>query len=456
MRLINLTSGLPFKAAWRAALLFLLLSIAAGAVLIDAVENTLIDELQAQVDVETALFTEIYRERGRSGLLEALQVISATPEVPKNLSGLLAGNGLSLIGPVSRLPEFVGTKRHEVTYMTAGKMSGVYVLSVRKLDESTLVVGHSDRNVLLAKKRLTIWMLSFIAWITLMILAIGLWASRASLHRLDRMETALRQVGDGDLSARLPLYKDNDQFDRVSHRVNQNLDHLEHAVSGMKATVTALAHDLKTPLSHVQIALYAAADNAEGGGDPLPKIEAALRETENLNGIFESIMRITRIRAKSDKNHFACVSLQKLAEKSFEFLKPLSEANEQVLCLEIDRCLGAEDNLPVPGDEGMLLQAIINLVKNAVVHAGQGATITIAVSKSAIEVRDNGTGVDEKDLDRLVHFFARGDAARGTEGSGLGLALVKAVADHHNAELLLKNLHPGFLVRLAFMPKNPV
>ena len=455
MRLTNLTSGLPFKAAWRAALLFLLLSMAAGAVLIDAVENALIDELQAQVDIETALFSEIYRERGRGGLLEALQVISDTPDAPKNLTGLLAANGLSLIGPVSRLPEFVGTKRNEVAYMTAGQMSGVYVLNVQKLDESTLVVGHSDRNVLLAKKRLTLWMLSFIGWITLMILAIGLWTSRASLQKLDAMEAALRQVGEGDLSARLPLHDDNDQFDRVSHRVNQNLQHLEHAVSGMKATVTALAHDLKTPLTHVQIALYAAADNAESGSNPLPKIEAALRETENLNSIFESIMRITRIRAKPDKNNFARVSLHKLAEKSLEFLKPMSEANEQVLCLEIDRCLGLEDNLPVQGDEGMLLQAIMNMVKNAVVHAGHGATITIAVSESAIQVRDNGTGVDEKDVGRLVDFFARGDAARGTEGSGLGLALVKAVADHHGAELLLKNLHPGFLVRLDFMPKNP-
>ena len=444
MPLNSFTSGLPFKAAWRAALLFSLLSIAAGAALVNAVGNTLMEELGSQVEVETALLAEIYRERGKDGLLQALQAISIKPDAPIKLTSLLGADGLSLIGPVSRLPEFVGTQRREVNVLTAGRMSGSYILNVSKLDESTLVVGHSDKTVQMARKRLIIWMLGFVGWITLMILAIGLWASRKSLQRLDGMEEALRRVSAGDISARLPLYNDNDQFDRVSDRVNQNLEHLEHVISGMKATVTALAHDLKTPLSHVQIALYGAADNAESGADPMPKIEEALHETENLNGIFEAIMRITRIRATPDRRNFSMVSLQKLASKTVEFLKPLSEANNQILRLDFD------SDKAVDGDEGMLLQATMNLVKNAVVHAGDGATINIIVSESAISVRDTGEGVKEDDLDQLVEFFVRGDQARGSEGSGLGLALVKAVADHHDAQLVLENLKPGFLARIEF------
>ena len=444
MRLNSFTSGLPFKAAWRAALLFLLLSIAAGAALVNAVGNTLLEELGSQVEVETALLAEIYRERGKDGLLQALQAISVKPDAPIKLTSLLGADGLSLIGPVSRLPEFVGTQRREVNVMTAGRISGSYILNVSKLDESTLIVGHSDKTVQIAEKRLIVWMLGFIGWITLMILALGLWASRKSLQRLDNMEAALRKVSDGDISARLPLYNDNDQFDRVSDRVNKNLDQLEHVISGMKATVTALAHDLKTPLSHVQIALYGAADKAERGADPLPNIEEALHETQNLNGIFESIMRITRIRATPDQRKFSAVSLQKLASKTLEFLKPLSEANAQSLRLTI------ESDKAVEGDEGMLLQATMNLVKNAVVHAGRGATIDIVVAEHAISVSDTGEGVQDNDLDRLVEFFVRGDAARGSEGSGLGLALVKAVADHHDARLLLENLNPGFLARIDF------
>lgn len=447
MRLTNLTAGLPFKATWRSALLFLLLSTVAGALLVQAVENTLIHELRAQIEVEASLFTEIYDERGKDGLLKALQDISstATADVSLKLTGLVGGDGLSLVGPVSRLPDFIGTRRHEVTYLTAGKVSGVYVLNVRKLDEVTLIVGHSDQTVRLAKNRLIIWMFGFISWIVVMILVIGLWTSRLSLRRLDAMEEALRQVGEGELSARLPIYNDDDQFDRVAERVNENLDHLEHAVTGMKATVTALAHDLKTPLTHVQIALYAAADKVESSADPLPDIEEALQETENLNGIFESIMRITRIRATPDKRGFTPVSLVMLAEKTVEFLKPLSEANAQTLLLEFNHAQ------PVSGDEGMLLQAIMNIVKNAVVHSGEGTTITLIVSEHAFTVRDTGSGVAQNELAGLVDFFVRGDSARGSEGSGLGLALVKAVADHHDADLVLENLGPGFQVHLEFM-----
>ena len=444
MRLANLTSGLPFKAALWATLVFWMVCLGAGAVLIKSIETSLVYELQAQAEGEAVLLAEIYQETGQKGLAEAMRATARSIPPPERLAGLFDDNGISLVGPISLMPDFVGTVRREISSLTVGKVSGGYVLHVAALNKWTLVVGRSDRPVVLARARLTLGLIAFAAFVALALLALGLWASHVSLQRLEGMEAALRRVGGGDTGARLPVHGSDDQFDRVSIRVNQNLDHLERAVTGMKETASAIAHDLKTPLSHVQIALHEAADAVEHDQDPLPKIETALQETEGLNGIFEAVLRISHIRANAGNTGFAPVSLTDIAEKTVEFLGPLAEQNHQTLTLERD---GAS---PVHGDVGMIQQAVVNLVKNAIVHAGHDAQIDLRISARSLEVRDTGPGVQDVELERLLEPFARADAARGSEGSGLGLALVKAVADHHGASLILRNLLPGFSVTLIF------
>nr|WP_254868483.1 HAMP domain-containing sensor histidine kinase [Phaeobacter sp. HF9A] len=222
----------------------------------------------------------------------------------------------------------------------------------------------------------------------------------------------------------------------------------------MKATASAIAHDLKTPLSHVQYALHAAADASAAGQDPLAHIETALQETEELNGIFEAVLRISRIRATRDHSGFEMVDLDVIAEKTIEFMTPLAEQHDQSLTLETTHPAA------IFADKGMVQQALVNLVKNAVTYAGEAAQITIVLSDRKIAVQDNGPGVPDQDPKQLLEPFTRADSARSTEGSGLGLALVNAVAERHNALVSIKNLDPGFSVTLIFndtkAPSPPV
>ena len=100
----------------------------------------------------------------------------------------------------------------------------------------------------------------------------------------------------------------------------------------------------------------------------------------------------------------------------------------------------------------MLQQALVNLVSNACTHAGRGATIVVEVAQDAqgpiLSVSDDGPGIPEEDRDKVLEPFARLDQARTTPGSGLGLALVKAVADHHGGALELSDAKPGLRVEL--------
>ncbi|WP_371168873.1 HAMP domain-containing sensor histidine kinase [Aliiroseovarius sp. 2305UL8-7] len=449
MRLGNLTTGQPFKVALRALLVFLLIYTVASVLLVRAVKDTLSVELKTQTEAEILLLSEIFEAEGKAGLIATLNEMERAIKPPERVAGLIDQSGFSLTGPISVLPDFVGVTERQITAMTGGAISGSYFLNVRKLDRMSLIVGRNGAPVDRATQRLIIGLAVVGLTIGAIILGLGLWASRTSLARLDAMDAALRRVAEGETDARLPILSRNDQFDRVSVRMNHKLDRLSRLMGGMKATASAIAHDLKTPLSHTQIALNEAADAVESGGDPLPKIEAALGEVENLNSVFDSMLRITRIQANPDKSRFTSVDLRKLAEDVVEFMRPFADEQQQGIVLQ------AAD-VQVPGDAPMIKQALVNLVKNASVHAGTGARITVGLEGQGdhicLSVEDNGPGIPEGDREKVLEPFTRLDRARTTPGSGLGLALVQAVCEHHNADLSLSDAQPGLRVAM-FFPK---
>ncbi len=441
MRPGDLIAGQPFKAALRMLAVFLALFVLAGWLLFTSVTNSITEELTAQVTSEAVLLQDIYQASGIDGVRTSLDDLARIP-VPGRTASLFDAGGISLTGPVSVLPDIVGVEQRDMSRLTAGRIKGQYILTLRRLDQFALLVGRDARPVEVAEARLLAGLVGFGAVLCVVALGLGLRASRRSMQRLMEMEQALAQYSGGDMDARLPVIA-QDQFDRVSGQMNRNLDRLSRLVGGYRTTASAIAHDLKTPLSHAQIALYEAADAADAGQNALPEIEEALRATETLNGVFDTMLRISQIETRT-KWAMAPVDLGAVVRKVGGFMAPMAEAQEQALELDTARA-GT-----VQGDAGMIEQALVNMVKNAVLHAGRGARITICADGPVLEVADTGPGVTETDLSRLLEPFARGDAARTHEGSGLGLALVRAVADRHGAGILLRNTTPGFAVKISF------
>jgi signal transduction histidine kinase len=100
------------------------------------------------------------------------------------------------------------------------------------------------------------------------------------------------------------------------------------------------------------------------------------------------------------------------------------------------------------GDRDLLLQAVANLLDNAVKFTPPGGRVTLAARRGAeglveVEIADDGPGLDAADRARAGERFFRADAARATPGSGLGLSLVRAVAMLHGGELRLADARPG-------------
>jgi signal transduction histidine kinase len=154
-------------------------------------------------------------------------------------------------------------------------------------------------------------------------------------------------------------------------------------------------------------------------------------------------MRVARIEASQGREGFEAFNLGELAREVAEIFGPVVEDNAKTIILDV------ADPATLQADQKMLIQAMAHLIQNAIVHGG--SQITLFANGTSIVVSDDGDGVDPSHFEDMIKPMVRLDAARNSDGSGLGLALVRAVADRHNARLQLAQEKPrGLRVTINF------
>jgi signal transduction histidine kinase len=146
----------------------------------------------------------------------------------------------------------------------------------------------------------------------------------------------------------------------------------------------------------------------------------------------------------AQKSAFGELDLSALTRSVGEAYQPAAEDSGHKLDIRI------ADGVHLTGDRQLLAQMISNLVENALRHTPAGSTVSLALERAAggfaIEVADNGPGIPEAERGKVFDRFYRLDRSRSTAGSGLGLALVKAIAGLHGLTIDLVDRAPGLAV----------
>ena len=271
----------------------------------------------------------------------------------------------------------------------------------------------------------------------LAILGFGGMTAYAAQRRFDRIAQTLRHLADGDLNARTGIRRDKDDLDSLAANLDHTADRLDTLIAQTRHLGANIAHDLRTPLARLRSNL----EQLSGGDDAA--LEGAFDESERMAQIIDAIMRIARIEASKDNSGFEHIDLGTLVREVFEIFDAVVE--DQHKHLEFNDVTPAT----VFADKQLLVQALANLIQNAITYGGD--KITIFANKTVIGVTDNGQGVTADQYDHIIRPMARLDAARQSEGAGLGLAMVKAIADRHGATLKLgKNDPSGLCVAIIF------
>jgi signal transduction histidine kinase len=237
-----------------------------------------------------------------------------------------------------------------------------------------------------------------------------------------------------------------DDFDRLSQTLNQMLDRIGELMASLREVSANIAHDLKTPLARLRQRLEVA--QARPGGADRHALEDAVAQVNEILSTFEALLRIAQIEAGTRRAGFARVDLSEVFATIADAFAPAAEDAGKRLTATI------APDLAFIGDRELITQMLANTVDNAIRHTGSGTRIAIALHRDATGIigciSDNGPGVPAEERDRIFERFRRLPQSRTVPGSGLGLSLVKAVADIHGIALAVEDAKPGLRLVMRF------
>ena len=323
-----------------------------------------------------------------------------------------------------------------------------YRVYASDLNREHLVVGLSNADL----DDLSEIILTGFGWSALAVImaaiAAGTWIASRLQRRLSDVTSTLHRVAGGDLSTRLAVSGRGDDLDLISGEINQTLGRLGALVEAMRQVSADIAHELRTPLNRLRIHIETAARNAAVSAPVEEDLAAAIAQSEAIDQTFSALLRIAQIEAGARREKFAPVDLAALLGDVGDVYAEVSEdAGQSLLC-------DVAGSAWVAGDKELLTQTFANLIENAIRHCSAGTAITCKVraegSRVTASVADTGPGIPTEERELVLRRLYRLEKSRTTEGTGLGLSLVKAVADLHGAELALADAMPGLRVELQF------
>lgn len=449
---VSVFSGSAFRTAVFAAVAVLATLTVAAVGAFYFVRQALEHEIAGQILAEQVMLREIYEKGGEAALIRTISEINNPVALSQRAIGAFGPGGLKLAGNIRTAPSITNFQRANLIIDGEGGRTRPYYVHTALFDRIVLVIGHDLSLVTATERRLALALIGSGLLAGAVILLIGYGASHRSLLKLSDLEATLDHVSQGDTAIRVPTGAGNDQIDRIARRVNVHLDRLSGLMVTTRSTVAAIAHDLKTPLSRAHLSLQSARTLIDEGEDPRGALEDTEAELERLGAIFDTVLRISRIETAANAVDFAPFDLAPLIADLAETFAPVAEERGQTLSF-----LQPETAVPpVSGDARMVRQMIVNLIQNAINHGPAGNAVEIALGAHdgacTLDVADHGPGIREDERAKVFDPFYRSDSSRTGDGSGLGLALVKAIAGRHGIAVELADNAPGLKVRLHFPP----
>ena len=277
---------------------------------------------------------------------------------------------------------------------------------------------------------------------------VGLVTSRGYLKRIEAVnETTRTIIEGGDITARIPVQGTQDEFDRLAANLNAMLARIQALMEGLRQVSADIAHDLRTPLTHLRQRLEVARSQAVSVPDYDALVDATIADTDAILKTFAALLRIAQVEAGTRRTGFTELSLSELCAAIAEIYGPVAEDNGQQIRASL------APNVWTRGDRELLTQLLANLVENAIRHTPSGTRISLTLRldhNPCIVVADDGPGIPAAIRPHVFQRFFRGDHSRSSDGTGLGLSLVRAVADLHEIRIDLQDNNPGLRVSLSF------
>jgi signal transduction histidine kinase len=304
-----------------------------------------------------------------------------------------------------------------------GRQLVLVVGSTRQNNAETL---HSFRTELLVVGPIALVLASLVGY-----LLAGL-----SLRQVESMRRRAETISAETPGERLPVPETGDELERLGTTLNEMLGRLETALEREREFVADAGHELRTPLALLRTELELALRQGTTVEELRDAILVSSREADRLSQLAEDLLLIARV----DRGRLPLRTEEIAVDELFESIVTRFDlqARETGKSLRAVPARGAT----VDGDPIRLQQALGNLVDNALRYGG--TTIRLEADDRGLHVRDDGPGFPPAFLPHAFERFSRADgAARGAGGAGLGLSIVRAIAEAHGGSAQVANANGG-------------
>ncbi|HLP62395.1 MAG TPA: ATP-binding protein [Candidatus Deferrimicrobium sp.] len=280
----------------------------------------------------------------------------------------------------------------------------------------------------------------------------GFFILTKALQPVKAVVHAAREITTEDLSLRIDSKNRKDEIGELITTFNRMISRLEHSVIQLKQFSSDASHDLKTPLTIIRGEIEIALRKNRSSKDYIKTLTSVREEAGKLETIIDNLLFLSRLDSPAQRLSLKPVPLDEIILNVFEKAEQL--ANKKGIIFII----GEMEPTLIRGDVILLSRLVMNILDNAIKYTPAGGRVEISLEKTGenvfLIVHDTGVGIPGDSLPYIFDRFYQVDKSRSqrSQGSGLGLSIVKKIADIHTAVVDVQSeVNKGTAVRVRFM-----
>src|SRR5438445_933802 len=261
----------------------------------------------------------------------------------------------------------------------------------------------------------------------------GSFLAYRALRPVRNLIQTIRSVSTGRMDARVPTSQTRDELDELVVLFNSMLEKIETLIKGMRGSLDAVAHDLRTPLARLRGTAEMALRSEPSRDKSREALADCVEEADRILTMLNTLMDISEAETGAMKLHLEEMSISDLIKDTVELYAHVAEDKK------VSLHTSSPNDLLLTADANRMRQVMANLMDNAVKYTPSGGRIDLEAfqrdHQAVITIKDTGIGISSEDAPKIWRRLSRGDQGRSQRGLGLGLSLVKAVVQAHDVHI---------------------
>jgi len=286
---------------------------------------------------------------------------------------------------------------------------------------------------------------------TLLLIVLSYYIAGKILNPINVINRMARDINDRSLNQRIPLGKSQDELYELSESLNRMFDRLQYSFAIQKQFIADASHELKSPITLLSLFLEDAIHLKELPEAFRLRLIRQYNILQQMRRLVKNLLDLSALGIK-ERMDFEDLNLFELVKSVYEDFVEVLEARH------IDVVIHIPEGLCIMGERDSLQRVLINLVDNAIKYNMDGGKIEITAEAKhdnvSLSVFNTGSGIPEKDVDRVFEQFYRVEKSRSSQygGSGLGLTIVKRIIELHRGNITIESEPEAWTRVSIFLP----